>query len=148
MTSVFVYTWVWTLLILDKHAPAYRGNNCRALKCVVFLGGWLCWVFVDFAQAFSCCAEAEAPILCPPDAMNWLIRKDSDAEKYWRQEEKGTTEDEMVGWHYWLFGHEFVQAPGVGDGQGSLACCSPWGRKESDMTERLNWTELVAEHRA
>ena len=62
--------------------------------------------------------------------------------KNWRQEEKGTTEDERVGWHRWLDGHEFEQVPGVGDGQGSLQCCSPWGRKESDMTERLNWTEL------
>ena len=71
----------------------------------------------------------------------------TDAEKYWGQEEKRTTEDEMVGWHHWLIGHEFVQALGVGDGQGSLACCSPWGRKESDTPEQLNWTELV-EHRS
>ena len=67
-----------------------------------------------------------------------LRRKDPDAGKDWRQEEKGTTEDQMVGWHHWLSEHEFVQAPGVGEGQGSLACCSPWGHKESDMTERLN----------
>ena len=70
-----------------------------------------------------------------------LIEKDPDAGKDRRQEEKGT-EDEMVGWHHWLNGHEFEQAPGVGDGQGSLACCSPWGHKESDITEQLNWTEL------
>ena len=70
------------------------------------------------------------------------LEKHLDAGKEWRQEEKGTTEDEMVGWHHRLNGHEFAQAPGVGDGQGSLACCSPWGRKESDMTDRLNWTEL------
>ena len=68
--------------------------------------------------------------------------KDPDAGKDWRQEEKGTTEDKMVGWHHWLNEHEFEQAPGVGDGQGSLACCSPWGCKELDMTERLTWTEL------
>ena len=77
----------------------------------------------------------------PLDAKNWLIWKDPDAGKDWRQEEKGNTEDEMVGWHHWLDGHEFEQALGVGDGQGSLACCSPWGHKELDMTERLNWSE-------
>ena len=87
-------------------------------------------------------AEAETPILWPPDVKNWLIWKDPDAGKDWRWEEKGVTEDEMVGWHHWLDGYEFQQAPGVGDGQGSLECCSPWGRKESDTTERLNWTEL------
>ena len=70
-------------------------------------------------------AEAEAPILWPPDAKNWLIWKYPDARKDWRQEEKGLTEDEMVGWHHWLNGHEFEQAPGVGDGQGSLMSCSP-----------------------
>ena len=85
-------------------------------------------------------AEAGTPILWPPDAKNWLTKKDPDDGKDWRREEKGTTEDEMVGWHYRLNGHEFEQAPGVGDGQGSLAYCSPWGRKESDVTERLNWT--------
>ena len=70
----------------------------------------------------------------------WLIRKDPDAGKDWRQEEKGTTEDEITRWHHQLDGHEFEQAPGVGDGQGSLVCCSPWGHKESDTTEWLNWT--------
>ena len=79
--------------------------------------------------------------LCNNDAKNWLIEKDSDARKDWRQEENGMTEDEMVGWYDQLTGHEFEQAPEVGDGQGSLACCSRWGRKESDTTERLNWTE-------
>ena len=69
------------------------------------------------------------------------IRKDPDAGKDWMPEEKGTTEDEMIGWHHWFDGHEFEQAPGVGDGQESLACCHPWGHKELDMTERLNWTE-------
>ena len=81
------------------------------------------------------------PILWPPDLKNWLTGKDSDTGKDWRQEEKGTSGDEMVRWHHWLNGHEFEQAPGVGDGQGSLACCSPWGHKELDMTERLNWTD-------
>ena len=84
-------------------------------------------------------AEAETPILWPPDAKNCLIGKDPDAGKDWRQEEKGTTGDEMVGWYHWLNGHEFEQAPVVGEGQRSLACCSPWGHKESDTTKQLNW---------
>ena len=87
-------------------------------------------------------AEAESSILWPPHAKNWLIGKDSEAGRDWGQEEKGTTEDEMTGWHHWLDGHEFEWTPGVGDGQGGLACCNSWGRKESDMTEWLNWTEL------
>ena len=87
-------------------------------------------------------AETEAPILWPPDAKNWLTGKDPVAGKDWRWEEKGKTEDEMVGWHHQLDGHEFEQAPGDGEGQGSLACCSPWGRRESDMTEGLNWANL------
>jgi len=78
----------------------------------------------------------------PPDAKTWLIGKDPDSGKDWRQEEKGMTGDDMVGWHQWLDGLEFEQALGVGDGQGSLVCCSPWGHKESDTTEWLNWTEL------
>ena len=73
----------------------------------------------------------------------WLIRKDPDAGKDWRQEEKGTTEDEITRWHHQLDGHEFEQAPGVGDGQGSLVCCSPRGRKKLDLTEWLNWTEAL-----
>ena len=81
------------------------------------------------------------PILWPPDVKNWLTGKGPDARKNWRQEEKGMTEDEMVGWHHWLNGRESEWTPGVGDGQGGLACCSPWCRKESGMTE-LNWTEL------
>ena len=78
-----------------------------------------------------------------PNVKSWLIGKDPDAGQDWRQEEKGTTEDEMVGWPHRLDGLEFEQAPGIGDGQGSLECCSPWGHKELDMTERLNWTELM-----
>ena len=84
--------------------------------------------------------EAEAPILWPPDAKNWPIGKDPDAGKDWRPEEKGMTEDEMVGWHHQLEGYEFEQVLGAGYGQGSLAYCSAWGRKELDTTER--WTEL------
>ena len=95
------------------------------------------WVFILRTDV-----EAETPILWPPDAKSWLIWKDLDAGKDWGQAEKGTTEDEMVGWHHWLDGHEFNQALGVGDGQGGLACCNSWGRKESDTTEQLTWTEL------
>ena len=86
-------------------------------------------------------AEAETPTLWSADVKNWLIGKDPDAGKDWRQEEKRMTEDEMVRWHHWLDGHVFEEAPGVGDGQGSLACCSPWGCKMLDMTEQLNLTE-------
>ena len=95
------------------------------------------WIFTGRTDA-----EAEAPILWPPDAKNWLIGKDPDAGKDGRQEEKGTTEDEMARWHHQLDGHEFEKALGVGDGQGILLLCSPWGHKESDMTEWLNWTEF------
>ena len=95
------------------------------------------WVFTGRTDV-----EAEILILWPPDVKNWLLRKDPDAGKDCRQEEKGMTEDEMGGWHHWLDGHEFEQAPGAGDGQGSLVCCSPRGCKESDKTEGLNWTEL------
>ena len=88
------------------------------------------WIFTERADA-----EAEVPLLWPPDAKNWLTGKDPD----WRQEEKGTTEDEMVGWHHWFYGHEFEQAPGVGDGQGGLMCCSPWGcRLRHDWATELN----------
>ena len=94
------------------------------------------WIFIGKTDT-----EAETPILWPPDGKSWLTGKDPGAGKDWGQEEKGTTEDEMVGWHHQLAGPEFEQALGVGDGQGSLVCCSPWGCKELDMTERLNWTE-------
>ena len=87
------------------------------------------WVFIGRIYA-----EAENPMLWPPDAKNWLTGKDPDARKGWRQEEKGMTEDEKVGWHHQLYGLEFEEAPGAGDGQGSLACCGPWGCKESNMT--------------
>ena len=86
--------------------------------------------------------EAEAPILWPLDVKSWLSGKDPDAGKDWGQEEKGTTEDKMIGWHHRLNGHGFGWTPGVGNGQGGLACCSSWGHKESDTTEQLNWTKL------
>ena len=88
---------------------------------------------------------AEAPILWPLDAKNWLIGKDPDAGKDWGQEEKGMTEDEMAGWHHRLNGHEFEQASGVADEQESLSCCSPWGWKEPDMTGWLNWTDTASQ---
>ena len=87
-------------------------------------------------------AKAETPVLWPPHVKSWLIGKDSDAGRDWGQEAKGTTEDEMAGWHHWLDGCESEWTPGVGDGQGGLVCFDSWGRKESDTTERLNWTEF------
>ena len=94
------------------------------------------WIFTGRTDA-----EAENPILWPPDAENWLIGKDPDAGKGWRQEEKGTTEDEMVGWHHQLNGHESEQAPRVGDGQGGLVCCRSMGsqRVRHDWANELNW---------
>ena len=86
--------------------------------------------------------KAETPILWPPHAKSWFIGKDYDTKRDWGQEEKGMTEDEMAGWHHQLDGHEFEWTPGDDDGQGGLACCDSWVRKESDMTEWLNWTEL------
>ena len=83
--------------------------------------------------------------LWPPRAKSWLIGKDSDAGRDWGQEEKGTTEDEMAGWHHWFDGRESEWTLGVGDGQGGLACCDSWGLKESDTTEWVNWTELIAD---
>ena len=95
------------------------------------------WVFIGRTDV-----EAETAMLWPPDAKSWVVGKDSDAGKDRGQEEKGTTEDETVGWHHWLDGHGFGWTPGSGDGQGGLACCGSWSRKELDTTERLNWTEL------
>ena len=95
------------------------------------------WIFLGRTDA-----EAEAPILWPPDAKSWLTGKDPDIGKDWGQEENGVTEDEMVVWYHWLNGHEFEQIPGDSEGQRSLACCSPRGCKEWDTTERLNWTDI------
>ena len=95
------------------------------------------WIFIGRTDA-----EAATPVLWPPHAKSWLIGKDIDAGGYWGQEKKGTTEDEMAGWHPWLDGRESEWTPGAGDGQGGLACCDSCGRKESDTTEQLNWTEL------
>ena len=95
------------------------------------------WIFIGRTDA-----KAETPIPWPSDVKNWLIGKDPDAGKVWGREEKGMTKDEMVGWYHRLNGHEFEHTPGIGDGEGSLSCCSPWGCKQSDVTERLKWTEL------
>ena len=95
------------------------------------------WLFIERTDV-----EAETPILWPPDAKSWLIWTDIDAGKNWGQEEKGMTENEMVGWHYWLSGHGFGWTPVVSDGQGGLGYCSSWCPKESETTERLNWTGL------
>ena len=94
------------------------------------------WILIGRSDA-----AAETPVFWPPDVKNWFIEKDPDAGQDWGQEEKGTTEDEMAGWHHWLDGRESERTPGVGDGQGGLACCDSWGRKQSDTTERLNWTD-------
>ena len=123
--------WCWRRLL----SPL----DCKEIQPVNPKGNQS-WIFIGRTYA-----AVEAPIVWPPDAKNWFIGKDPDAGKDWRQEEKGMTEDEMVGWHHWLDGHEFEQALGVGDRQGSLVCCSPWGCKELDMTEGLNWTELTTE---
>ena len=109
--------------------------DCKEIQ-PVYPRGNQSWIFIGRT-------DAKTPIFWPTEAKNWLIGKDPDAGKDWRQEEKGTTEDETVGWHHQLNGHEFEQAPRVGDGQGNLACYNPWGCKESDTTEQLNWTELI-----
>ena len=126
--------WCFWTVVLEKTLESPL--DCKEIQPAHPKGNQA-WIFTGRRDA-----EAETLILWPTDAKNWLIGKDPDTEKDWRQEE-GMTQDEMVGWHHWLKGHEFEQAPGVGDGQGSLVCCSPWGRKESDTTEQLNWTELI-----
>ena len=112
--------------------------DCKEIQPVHPRGNHF-WIFIGRTDA-----EAETPILWPPDAKSWHIWKDPNAGKDWGQEEKGTTEDEMVGWHHRLNGHGFGLTPGAGDGQGGLACCGSWGHKESDTTEQLNllnWTD-------
>ena len=125
MSHILFHIYIYVYIYLGKEIqPVHpKGNQS--------------WIFIRRTDA-----EVETPILWPPDMKSWLIWKDPDAGKDWRQEEKGTAEDEMVGWHHRCDGHELEQAPGVGDGQGGLVCCSPWGRKESDTTEWLKWTEL------
>ena len=117
----------------------------KRVFCLYFLQGVL-WFLVLHPFWICFCIWYEKLFQFHSFAKNWLFRKDPDVGKDWRQEEKGTKEDEMVECNHRLNGHEFEQGPGVGGGQGSLVCCSPWGRKESDMTEWLNWTELTAAH--
>ena len=127
--------WCFWIAVLEKTLE--NPLDCKEIQAV-HPNRNQSWIFIGRTDA-----EAEIPLLWPPDVKKWLIWKDPDEGKDWRQEEKGTTEDDMFGWHHWLNEREFEQVPGVGDGQGSLACCSPWGCKESDMTERLNWTETT-----
>ena len=135
----FKESWVlknwcfWTVVLVKTlESPL----DCKETQPVHPKGGHS-WVFIGMTDA-----EAEAPILWPPDAKSWLIGKDLDAGKDWRQEKKGMTEDKMVEWHHQLNGHQFEETPRVGDGHGGLVCCGPWGCKESDMADRLDWTEL------
>ena len=124
----------WTV-VLEKTLESPL--DCKEIQPVHSEGDQPCYFFGRND------VKAETPVLWPPHAKSWLIGKDSDAGRDWGQEEKGTAEDEMTGWHHWLDGRESVWTPGDGDGQGGLACCNSWGCKESDMTERLNWTELT-----
>ena len=126
--------WCFWTVVLDKTLESPLDD--KEIQAVHPKGNQP-WIFIWRTDA-----EAETPILWPPDGKSWLIWKDPDAGKDWGQEEKGTTEDKMAGWHHWLDGHGLGWTPGVGDGQGGLACCGSWGCKESDMTEWLNWSEL------
>ena len=127
--------WCFWTVVLEKTLESPL--DCKEIQ-PVHPKGDQSWVFTGRTDV-----EAETLILWPPHAKCLLIRKDPDAGKDWRQEEKGTTEDEMVGWHHWLNGHGFGRTLEVGDGQGGLVCCCSWGHKESDTTERLNQTDLA-----
>ena len=132
--SWVIKNWCFWTVVLEKTLESPLDS--KEIKLVNPKGNQS-WIFIARPDA-----EGETSIPWPPDVKNWLNGKDPEARKDWRQEEKGTTEDKMVGWHHWLNGYEFEQVPGVGDGQGSRACCSPSGRKELDITEWLSWTEL------
>ena len=124
----------WTV-VLEK--TLVSPLDCKEIQ-PVHPKGDQSWVFIGRTDA-----EAETPVLWPPHEKSWLAGKDSDAGRDWGQEKKGATEDEMAGWHHRLDAHEFGWTLGVGDGWGGLECCNSWGHKELDMTERLNWTELM-----
>ena len=128
--------WCFWTVMLEKTLESPL--DCKGMQPVHPKGNHS-WIFIGRT-------DAEALILWSPNGKNWLIGKDPDAGKDWRREEKGTTEDEMVGWHHWLNGHEFEQALVFGDEQGSLACCSPWGHKGTGMIEKLHWTDVVQTH--
>ena len=130
-------TWCFWTVVLEKTLESPL--DCKVIQSVHPKRDQS-WVFIGRTDA-----KAETAIVWLPDVKKWLIWKDPDAGKDWGQEEKGTAEDEMVGWHHWLNGHEFEQTLGVGDGQEGLVCCCPRGRKELDTTERLNWTECFTE---
>ena len=125
--------WCFWTVVLEKTLESPL--DCKEIQSVHSEGDQS-WVFFGRNDA-----KAESPVLWPPHAKSWLTGKDSDAGRDWGQEEKGTTEDEMAGWHHQLDGREFEWTPGVGDRQGGLACCDSWGHKQSDTTEQLNWTE-------
>ena len=129
--SWLLKNWCFWTVVLEKTLESPL--DCQEIQLVHPKGNQSC-IFIWRTDN-----DPEAPILWPPDMKKWLIGNDHDAEKDWRQE-KRMTKDEMVGWHHWLKVHKFEQALGVADGQGSLACYHPWGRKESDMTEWLNWS--------
>ena len=131
--------WLGEELVLEKNFESPL--NCKEMKSVNPKGNQS-WTFIGRTDV-----EAEARILWPPDAINWLIGKDPDIGKDWRQEEKGMSKHVMVGWHHRFHGHEFEQTSGVGDGQGNLVCCSPWGRKELDTTELTDWVVISNETR-
>ena len=120
--------WFWTVMLEKTLESPLDSKEMNPLNSKVNQP----WILIGRTDA-----ETEAPILWPPDSKSQLIGKDPDVGKDWRQEEK-ETDGWMVGWHHWLNGREFEQIPGDSEGQGSLACCSPWGRKELDMTEWLN----------
>ena len=122
--------WCFWTVVLEKTLESPLG--CKEIQPVHPKGNQS-WIFMERTDT-----EAETPILWPPDAKNCLIGKNPDAGKDWGQEEQGMTEDEKVGWHHWFDGQGFEQALAVGDGQGSLVCCSSWGGKESDTTKWLN----------
>ena len=125
--------WYFWTVVLEKTLESPL--DCKEIQ-PVHPKGDQSWVFIGRTDV-----EAETPILWPPNAKSWLIGKEPDAGRDWGQEEKGMTEDEMNEWHHQLDGHGSGWTPAVRDGQGGLACCGSWGRKESDMTERLNWTK-------
>ena len=126
--------WCFWTVVLEKTLESPL--DCKEIQPVHLKDQ--SWVFIGRTDV-----EAETPVLRLPDAKSWLTWKDPDTGRDWGQEEKGTTEDEIVGWHHWLNGHGFGWTPGVGDGQGGLACCSPLDHKELDTTEQLNWTDTV-----
>ena len=144
------HVWIWELDYKERWAPKNwcfwtvvlektleSPLDCKEIKPVNTKGNQS-WLFTGRTDV-----EAETPILWPPHAKSWLIWKDPDAGKDWRQEEKGMTEDEMVGWYHQLNGHGFGWTLGVGDGQGGMPCCGSWGHRESDWATELNWTELI-----